>query len=674
MSPATRAAAVMSLTDIASLAHVQRPVVSAWRHRPVARGQHTPFPEPISPDGDPERFDMEEVVDWLLRTGRGNNPDFRADALAHAQPRVRLDDAAVDAGLDALLCLKACSGVDLAELSADELVSAAEEVDPLDDHLVSELLDLADELSPVASYAQELTDAAWDPASAHEVVRRRRNRCAETDAALAPGMLTLVGRVGAAVALDLDSDIVIADPLLADPDLVEAVLAALGEAVTTSVLVVGDCPRARSTRRLHRIRGRNVLRSLLPGGRPLVITRVSADLGAKGAAKTLAMADDVQLDLTEDQRALVLGPASTLCDGLEDGALDRQRDHLIRLGRLRCALRLPPGLVTDGSRQALGVWVMGPESRRRRLQEPRIAVADLTNEALRADVVEDITTDVVASLSDHARATHAFRYARLSATAAILAGAGSIVPAGARPTRVTGTPSAEDVMRLQLQAADLDAERLLPPVLSGVTVAPAETSVSLGNVTIEAALHSGHLRVLAGTRISMDVPTAAGGVRVITADDVQDPKAPRRGLDPIELEAAWPRTRRTEPGDVIFCVSPRPAAIVDEEGLSVVASPARILRCAPGSGLVPHAVAHSINDLPERSPRWRAWRVPRVPAAQAEGLLIALRHLAAEEHRARQRQARLGALATELTRGLASGAMTLDTTSTTHPSPTEEGH
>ena len=61
-------------------------------------------------------------------------------------------------------------------------------------------------------------------------------------------------------------------------------------------------------------------------------------------ASVLAAADDIQLDLHEQQRALIVGPASVLCDGLTSGDLDQQRDHFIRLGRLRCALRLPSGL------------------------------------------------------------------------------------------------------------------------------------------------------------------------------------------------------------------------------------------------------------------------------------------------------------------------------------------
>lgn len=660
----TTAPVVMSMTDIADLAHVQRAVVSAWRRRPVVRGERLPFPEPIELREGRERFDMIDVVAWLDRTGRGNNPDFRVDALAHAQPSVPLGDAVVDAALDALLCLKARTGLDLAT-TVEDVVAKAGEVDHDDDHVVSELLAAGDELAPLAEYAEQLSDAAWDAASAHRLVRSRRSRPVGTSAPLAPGALDLVGRLGAAMALDLESDIVVTDPVQSDPDLLDAVVSALGEGVSAPVLVVGTSARARSVRRLHHVRGHSVVSETPSGVRPLVVTRVPATRADNDPAAVLAAADDVQLNLSQTQRALIVGPATALCDRLGDDALDQQRDHVVRLGRLRCALRLPTGLVTDGSRQVLGLWVLGGAPLARRVDEQRLGAADLTNETLRPDVIEDVITDVVASLSDHARATHAFRYARLTATSTLLAGSGPIVAAGVRPGRGTADPAAESVLQLQGHVARLDAGRSAAPVLDGQTITPAEDTGTSREITVDAALHAGDVRTLPGTRISAKIAVSDEGVRIIGAPEVHNHTTPRRGLDPLELEASWPRARRTEPGDVVFCVSPRPAAIVDQEGLSVVSSPARILRCAPGSGLVPEAVARAVNDLPARSPRWRAWRLPRVPAEQVEVLGTSLRHLASEEQRARQRLAWLSALATELTHGVASGAVTLI--------PTEEG-
>lgn len=665
-STTTTTRTVMSLADIAALTRVQRAVVSMWRRRPVVRGDVVPFPAAVEVREGQERFELADVVEWLARTGRGNNPDYRADALAHAQPAVSLEDAVLDTALEALLCLKAQTGLDLGDSSPARILDEADEVDPDDDHLVGELVAAGDELAQIADYAERLVDAAWDPVSAERVLRGRRGRGRGADVSLSPEAMDLVGRIGAAVALDLESDIVVTDPGDCDPDLVDAVLTQLGEGVAAHVLVMGTSARARAARRHHGVRGHSVLSVAPAGVRPIVVTRLPLSGPSSDPAAVLAAVDDVQLDLTEAQRAVVVGPAVALCDRLDDDALDQQRDHVVRLGRLRCALRLPPGLVTDGSRQVLGVWVLGGATRSRRVDEQRLAAADLTNERLGPDVVEDVVTDVVASLTDHARATHAFRYARLMPTSVLLAESGPLVAAGVRPGRVVAAgPAAETVVRLRARTAELDDRRVGSCALAGVTMSPGENSHPPGEVTIDAAIVDGHLRSVSGTRIGVEVPVAEGGVRIITVDDVLDPSGPRRGLDPIDLEASWPRARRTEPGDVVFCTSPHPAAIVDREGLSVVASPARVLRCAPESGLVPEAVAGAINDLPERSPRWRAWRLPRVPVEQTEVLAVSLRHLADEEERARRRLADLTTLATELTHGVASGAVAL--------TPTEEG-
>lgn len=653
---------VMSLSDIAALAHVQRPVVSMWRQRTVLRGEPIPFPDPVATSGG-ELFAMSAVVAWLEATGRGNNPDARADALAHARPIVRLDDDLRAAALEALLCLKARSGIDLSEASVDEIASEARELDPDDDHLQSEVKRAGDELRELADYAERLADAMWDAPTAFDRVRvgSTGHRPGLTLAAL-----QLLGAAGAAVALDGGGEVVITDPLSSDSDVVDSVLTHLGEGIAAHVLVEGDCVASRAARRLHWTKGRSVVDSAPSGTLPLVITRVPVGGADSDPASVLAAADDIQLDLHEQQRALIVGPASVLCDGLSSGDLDQQRDHLIRLGRLRCALRLPHGLVSDGSRQVLGLWVLGGEPASVQVEARRLATADLTNEPVRPDVVDDVATDVVASLTEPARATHAFRYARLHSTATLLAGVRPLVTPGSGPERVSGESAAARTVMVRQLLSDLDEDATPQPFLDGLTIDPGQDPATTGLLSVDEALRAGLASVHSGSRIG-PAPRSATGVRIIDADAVTDPDQPRRGLDPLDLEAIAPRALRTEPGDVVFCVSPTPAAVVDQEGLSVVAYPARIIRCAPDKGLVPEAVAQAINDLPPRAPRWRAWRVPRMPVDQAHSLRAALRRIADEEMRARQRITRLDALAHELTDGVAAGALTIT------PDPTEEG-
>ena len=57
-------ALLMTMTDIAELADVRRPVVTTWRRR------HADFPAPAGGDESQPLFDPHEVAAWLLATGR----------------------------------------------------------------------------------------------------------------------------------------------------------------------------------------------------------------------------------------------------------------------------------------------------------------------------------------------------------------------------------------------------------------------------------------------------------------------------------------------------------------------------------------------------------------------------------------------------------------------------
>ena len=73
----------MTLSDVAALAQVQRPVVSMWRKRCAASAR--PFPEPAAFDGGRELFDADRIAAWLAATGRGNNAEAANDVAAFAR-------------------------------------------------------------------------------------------------------------------------------------------------------------------------------------------------------------------------------------------------------------------------------------------------------------------------------------------------------------------------------------------------------------------------------------------------------------------------------------------------------------------------------------------------------------------------------------------------------------
>ncbi len=126
-----------------------------------------------------ERFDADAVLEWLELTGRGNNPDVRADCAAFASPKgmSTQDDEIVFDGLAALLCLKGISGARLASLTDDDLLDLADEADPDDEFLMSEISALGPRLRPLRCYADTPADACYNCTEAFEQLFGRGLRC-----------------------------------------------------------------------------------------------------------------------------------------------------------------------------------------------------------------------------------------------------------------------------------------------------------------------------------------------------------------------------------------------------------------------------------------------------------------------------------------------------------------
>lgn len=56
----------MTMSDVARLAGVRRPVVTVWRKRYA--GSERPFPAPVDLVRGVERFARDEIVGWLVAT------------------------------------------------------------------------------------------------------------------------------------------------------------------------------------------------------------------------------------------------------------------------------------------------------------------------------------------------------------------------------------------------------------------------------------------------------------------------------------------------------------------------------------------------------------------------------------------------------------------------------
>lgn len=633
--------------DVALLAKVRRPVVSIWAGRGARSG--TPFPAPALDTGRQELFDGAQVVDWLEATGRGNNPDARADLAAFGVlADAPLDDPAVFAGVTALLCLQVVAG----ELPTDraDLLDLADESDPDDEYLFTEIEELGDRLDPLARYTRLLATAAYHPAKAFERLMVTRSRTpGHTQTALAAPARRLVAAVALALGVDVPAPIHV-DPCPGTGDLLVE-LAAAREALTAAI---PPATGAAARLALRRLRVHDVVRQPLrvhehgvelPAGAIVIM-----QLTAMPDREVLTTIDDVVLGTDRNVRAVVVGPASALTDGLRgDRAAVAARDDILRTDRVRGIVRLPAGLLPGEPRRRLGLWCLGPVPGG--ADEPRTVVADLTDVALGAAVIDDLVTDLVAGVrGGRALVAHSLRFGRAAPTRAVRARSGDLVEPATQPARTTST--AELLTRIAVLEARLP---VLPAVRVPVTATggdPPEPATTLG-----AAAERGELRVLPGLRLRPEHVDPVGNVRLLGPDELAGAR-PGRRVDRLVLAAHYPTHAFTEPGDVVFCTSP-PRAVVDRAGGAVATFPAQVLRCRDAR-LVPEALAVDINAQPMSARTWRAWSVRRVPAHRARALAAMLGGLARHRDELADRLDALTGLATALVDGVAAAGLDLE--------------
>jgi hypothetical protein len=179
---------------------------------------------------------------------------------------------------------------------------------------------------------------------------------------------------------------------------------------------------------------------------------------------------------------------------------------------------------------------------------------------------------------------HSFRFARLVQTRLLLASRKSLATAPSRGS--AQSPSgAEAALRVEELVRMLQAER--PEQSGGVAVLPVDPGAKAQPVSVQELIAAGALRYIKGNRLEDADLAPGGGTRVLGPAELLDPHtAPPRHLSLMDFAANNPSGRLTEPGDVVFCTSPRPAALVDMEGGAAVVFPARVLRIDAGDPAV----------------------------------------------------------------------------------------
>ena len=179
-------------------------------------------------------------------------------------------------------------------------------------------------------------------------------------------------------------------------------------------------------------------------------------------AASLDAAGDVAVELDAGQIAIVIGPASALCDRLR-GDLYEARRSALEMGSsdYGCALvasfKLPRGLWREAHRQSLGMWVL-----RGATAVGAAVVADLSGESVDAS---ELAADLLGALEQ--TGARSYRYGRALRYAAIWTGDTVVPPGiGAQPSGSFDAGAAYDrlvgatiVTREAIPGFDLPAAR-----------------------------------------------------------------------------------------------------------------------------------------------------------------------------------------------------------------------
>lgn len=668
----------ISLADIALLAQVKRPVVSMWRKR--SKGAALPFPEPVAISGNQELFNAFEMAEWLTATGRGNNPEAAQDLAAFAVPTGPNLDTSHFNAVTALLALRSLTGSPVSDLSEADLLDAADEQDPDDTFLYSELEALGGGLVPLAKYTDLLVDAAYSAPAAFERLMAGRFRVGLREESLTALTDTAI-RMVAAIAVELSSgepQPVFADATPGGSDLLVGVADLLHEG-QAAALAVGnnDDGAARLGRRRLRLHAAH---------RDNLRIKDAAGVGAEGPIVHVAQfpspaqpelspedlltaVDDIVLRMDDSQRAVVIGPAAVLADAASSRRMEDIRSDVLRSGRVRAIVKLPQGLLKSKPRQAQALWVLGPAHQDVPIGERWTMTADLSNVELDQAAVQDLVSDMAAAMGNRELVrAHSFRFARLVLTHALLAGRGALTRTATTPrsnTLIQAATAAEDVVRAErlvagLNSSDLPAAPLGLMVETASSPSNRQAASSPARSTIGQLLKARHLVYIPGTRVDeADVTTEAdGGSRVFGMAELHGGSAlGERWIDRLVFAANHPRAQLTEPGDIVFCTGAKPAALVDKEGSAVVIYPARVVRIStkdPG-GLLPELLAADINAAPAGN--WRNWAARTLPAAQRAPLAAALAELNRHRRAAEDRLARLNDLTDLLMDGASRGRL-----------------
>ncbi len=599
---------LVTMSEIATMARVKRPVVSTWRRR------YKDFPVPVAENVGGPQFHGQEVVEWLIAKGLGNaDPaQLRAELalhsiVAHAErfgPRHLIEI------VGSLLCLRhlddkplLLNGLSDTPASRgeiwDALLRRAERMDPEDEFVLRELRAAGSSAVVLARLAEDLIEAAYTARGAFEWLLASRTHLGLMADALALELRHLLVQLAdLRPRIERRGHITVADPHARDGDLLAALVRSVDDpAQTGAVAAEPESWLARLTRRRLLISGVNELDLDVQTGTDLeerlanpdlIVTQLPYQAGETRSKRAALEAIEKIGDLLGPGcTALVLGPANALVDALPGVDEARLRSALLRSSILEAVVALPGGVTPyrPGYRCALWVLTRDPVKAARGY----VLLADISSEPLSERVRARLADDVLLWRAEGRRFDgHDPRYGRIVSIARLDEQfGGPLIPPGppvsqllARAVTERAALIAEAQGRLELADGQTqryavehghlrgnvvrrDGERPTPTTLGALIVARRVAKLKGHRLDPQHFGPEGHHTVLGPEEVCGGSPVGA------------------RRIDRAVLAAAYEHAAFTEPGDIVFTTSPHVSLMVDHDGFSVVAFPARVLRVNP---------------------------------------------------------------------------------------------
>ncbi|MFJ3768195.1 N-6 DNA methylase [Streptomyces sp. NPDC090082] len=700
--PAAGAAAgpLLSMTEIAALAQVKRPVVSTWRRR------YTDFPAPVAEMVGRVQFDGEEIAQWLLATRLGNaDPaQLRAELVlyslaAHAD---RSDALRTVDTVGALLSLRYLDEQPLAGENGEEataplrlwdaIMRRAERIDPDDEFLLRELQAADEDAVPLVRLAEDMIEAAYGERGAYEWLLASRSRLSATTLAadaLAPELLNLLVQLAdLRPRLGRGERVTLADPYARAGDVLAALIREAEEPESITALAADPDERlARIVRRRLLLAGIDEFALDVQTGTDLeerladpqiVVTQLPYRPGEdRSVLSALADVERIADLLGPGCTAIVLGPADALVDALTGTEESKLRSALLRRNLVEAVISLPAGTLPYRPAYRPALWILTRDSVSE--AEGYVLLVDISAEALTERVSARLAEDVLLWRAEGFQGLggHDPRYGRVARVAELDRAFGG-------PLTPPGPPASQILARTVMERPALiaEAETRLERVAEEARAYGEQHGPFRGRVqrrmgrlpertTLGALIKQRRVAKLKGHRIDETDISGAGHHAVIGPEEITgfSPIGARR-IDRLVLAAKYDHVALTEPGDLVYTVAPELGLYVDHDGFKVVTFPARVLRVR-GDGerpLTPRVLAALLRAAraTRRSPsavRPRRIEDYQLPDLEPDDIERFDTLLAETERQGQLLQAQIDALdeAKRLTiAGLADGTLTID--------------